>query len=59
MEAYANTQRMAMKKKIPAVPAVRTGRIYLVVGDEFVVPGPRIVIAIRRLAQILHPDAFR
>jgi iron complex transport system substrate-binding protein len=40
---------------LPSLPAVRDGRIYLLVGDEFVVPGPRIVTAARRLAATLHP----
>ena len=31
---------------------------YLVVGDEYVVPGPRLVSATERLARLLHPDAF-
>ena len=34
-------------------------RVYLLVGDEFVVPGPRIVIAARRLAGTLHPEVFK
>ena len=40
-----------------SVPAVRTGRVYLLVGDEFVVPGPRIVAAAEQLARTLHPEA--
>ena len=44
---------------LPAIPAVKNGRIYLLVGDEFVVPGPRVVAAVRRLAAVLHPDAFK
>jgi iron complex transport system substrate-binding protein len=44
---------------LPAVPAVKTGRIYVLVGDEFVVPGPRVVDAVRRLAAVLHPDVFK
>jgi iron complex transport system substrate-binding protein len=40
---------------LPSIPAVKNGRVYLLVGDEFVVPGPRIVIAAERLAQVLHP----
>jgi iron complex transport system substrate-binding protein len=43
---------------LPAVPAVRNGRVYLLAGDEFVVPGPRIVVAAERFAQALHPEAF-
>jgi iron complex transport system substrate-binding protein len=43
---------------LSAVPAVRGGRLYLLVGDEFVVPGPRIVSAAERLARVLHPELF-
>jgi iron complex transport system substrate-binding protein len=44
---------------LAAVPAVKTSRVYLLVGDDFVVPGPRVVGAVRRLAETLHPDAFK
>jgi iron complex transport system substrate-binding protein len=40
-----------------SVPAVKNGRVYALVGDEFVTPGPRVVIAIQRLARTLHPEA--
>lgn len=39
---------------LPSVPAVRNNRVYLLTGDEFVVPGPRIVTAAERFAQVLH-----
>jgi iron complex transport system substrate-binding protein len=41
---------------LPSVPAVRNGRIFLLSGDEFVIPGPRIVIAAERFADALHPS---
>ena len=41
---------------LASVPAVRTNRVYLLGGDEFVVPGPRIVIAAERFATTLHPQ---
>jgi len=44
---------------LPSVPAVKTGRVHLLVGDEFVVPGPRIAVAADRFARALHPEAFR
>jgi iron complex transport system substrate-binding protein len=44
---------------LPSVPAVKSGRVHLLDGQEFVVPGPRIVAAAERLARTLHPDAFR
>ena len=43
---------------LPSVPAVRTGRIHVLVGDEFVIPGPRVAAATAKLARALHPDAF-
>ncbi len=42
---------------LPSVPAVKNNRVFLLGGDEFVVPGPRIVIAADRFARVLHPDA--
>ena len=44
---------------LPSVPAVRAGRIHLLAGDEFVVPGPRVTLAAERFARALHPEAFR
>jgi iron complex transport system substrate-binding protein len=40
-----------------SVPAVNTKRMYVLVGDQFVVPGPRIVDAARQLGRVLHPEA--
>jgi iron complex transport system substrate-binding protein len=42
-----------------SVPAVRNHRVYELAGDEFVVPGPRVVDATRRLARTLHPEKYR
>jgi iron complex transport system substrate-binding protein len=39
---------------LPSVPAVKHGRVYLLVGDEFVVPGPRIVQAAEALEKVIH-----
>jgi iron complex transport system substrate-binding protein len=44
---------------LPSVPAVRNHRVYLLQGEEFVVPGPRVVAATERLARTLHPEAFK
>jgi iron complex transport system substrate-binding protein len=43
---------------LPSVPAVRNHRVYLLQGEEFVVPGPRVAMATERIARVLHPDAF-
>jgi iron complex transport system substrate-binding protein len=55
-------ERMDSERKVwntlPSIPAVKNNRVYLLGGDEFVVPGPRIVIAAQRFAETLHPEAF-
>lgn len=55
--------RMAAERLVwnalASVPAVKNKRVHLLVGDEFVVPGPRIVVAADRFARTLHPDAFK
>jgi iron complex transport system substrate-binding protein len=44
---------------LASVPAVKNHRVTLLVGDEFVVPGPRVVGGTRKLAATLHPGAFK
>jgi iron complex transport system substrate-binding protein len=44
---------------LASVPAVRSHRISALTGDEFVVPGPRVVDATRKLARALHPELFK
>ena len=44
--------------RFSTLPAVRTGRIHFLIGSEIVVPGPRIVEGTRRVAELIHPDAF-
>jgi len=46
-------------KALPSIPAVRNNRVYLLDGQEFVVPGPRIVVAAERFARTLHPEVFQ
>jgi iron complex transport system substrate-binding protein len=43
-------------KTLASVPAVRTGRVHVLTGDQFVVPGPRIVLAAQQLARAIHPQ---
>jgi iron complex transport system substrate-binding protein len=47
----------AVWNALPSVPAVRNNRVFLLGGDEFVVPGPRITLAAERFARTLHPEA--
>ena len=44
---------------LASVPAVRSHRVVALTGDEFVVPGPRVVEATRKLAAAVHPEAFK
>jgi cobalamin transport system substrate-binding protein len=44
--------------RLGSLPAVKSRRVYLLVGDEFVVPGPRVAAATERLARALHPEAW-
>jgi iron complex transport system substrate-binding protein len=44
---------------LASVPAVRAHRVSALTGDEFVVPGPRVVEATRKLARTIHPEAFK
>jgi iron complex transport system substrate-binding protein len=42
-----------------SIPAVRKKRIYQLRGDGMMNPGPRISESVRRVAEVLHPEAFR
>jgi iron complex transport system substrate-binding protein len=42
-------------RALPSIPAVKAGRVHVLRGDEFVIPGPRVVDAARRIADTLHP----
>lgn len=46
-------------RQLGSLPAVRGGRIHLLVGDYLVVPGPRIAEAAETFARTIHPEAFR
>jgi ABC-type Fe3+-hydroxamate transport system substrate-binding protein len=44
---------------LPSIPAVRNHRVFMLQGEEFVVPGPRVALATERLARTLHPEIFK
>jgi iron complex transport system substrate-binding protein len=46
-------------ESLASIPAVRHKRIYQLRGDGMMNPGPRISASVRRMAEVLHPDAFR
>jgi len=43
---------------LSSLPAVRNGRVHILVGQYLVVPGPRFADAVETLARTLHPEAF-
>ncbi len=42
---------------LPTVDAVRQQRIYFLVGEQVLIPGPRITRTLRQLAAMLHPES--
>lgn len=52
------TRELAVWKTLPALPAVRTGRVHIVADDRLSIPGPRVAEGVRLLARVLHPAVF-
>jgi ABC-type Fe3+-hydroxamate transport system substrate-binding protein len=48
---------VALWSRYPSLKAVARHNVFAVASDIFVVPGPRVVDAVRRLARTLHPEA--
>src|SRR5712671_4951313 len=51
-----NNSDMSAWNRLSTVPAVKNHRVILLAGEEFVVPGPRVVAAAQRIAAALHPE---
>ena len=49
---------VAVWERLSSVPAVRNRRVHLLLGNQFVQPGPRMGDATDAIARALHPDAF-
>ncbi len=49
---------IAVWNRLSAVPAVRNRRVRLLLGNQFVQPGPRLGEATTAIARALHPEAF-
>jgi iron complex transport system substrate-binding protein len=43
---------------LPSIPAVRDNKIYLLSGNQLVVPGPRLAQGAEDFARALHPEVF-
>jgi iron complex transport system substrate-binding protein len=57
--ASASGRNLRAWDTLPSIPAVRTKRIYQLTGDGMMNPGPRISTSVRRVAEVLHPQAFK
>jgi len=57
--ASASGRNLHAWESLPSIPAVRNKRIYQLRGDAMMNPGPRIAESVRRMAEALHPDAFK
>jgi iron complex transport system substrate-binding protein len=57
--ASASGRNLAAWNALPSIPAVRNKRIYQLTGDGMMNPGPRISASVRRVAEVLHPEAFK
>lgn len=55
----ARRQLLADWQAMASLPAVRKGRIYVLTDDSLLVPGPRVPLVARRLAEVLHPEAMK
>jgi iron complex transport system substrate-binding protein len=57
--AEARQREIAVWQSLASVPAVRSGRVYLLADQSTVVPGPRVAQAIELIARTLHPEAWK
>ncbi len=49
-------QLLADWKLLPSLPAVRDGRIHILTASSLLIPGPRVLDTIRRLATAIHGE---
>jgi len=54
VEAEINTWSI-----LASVPAVRNRRVYYLIDDRLVIPGPRVAEGTKILADVLHPGAVK
>jgi iron complex transport system substrate-binding protein len=57
--AETRQREIAVWQGLASVPAVRSGRVYLLADQSTVVPGPRVAQAIELIARTLHPEAWK
>lgn len=58
MTTQTQVAEIAVWDRLSAIPAVRNRRVHLLLGNQFVQPGPRMAEATEDIARALHPNAF-
>jgi iron complex transport system substrate-binding protein len=51
--------RADWEKQLPGIAAVKHDNVHYLVDDYLLMPGPRVALTARRLAEIIHPERFR
>ncbi|NIA15783.1 MAG: ABC transporter substrate-binding protein [Nitrospiraceae bacterium] len=57
LSAEEQARYVADWNQMPSLPAVRNGRVYLIMESHALRPGPRVAEIARRVARCLHPEA--
>jgi iron complex transport system substrate-binding protein len=58
MSPEQQLKELALWRRLPGVPAVRSGRIVMITDPRTVIPGPRVAEGTELIARALHPKAF-
>ncbi|QBQ54889.1 ABC transporter substrate-binding protein [Nitrosococcus wardiae] len=55
-KGWNNTTLLQDWAGLPMISAVKTGRIHLFADDFDTVPGPRFILTLEKMAQVIHPE---
>jgi iron complex transport system substrate-binding protein len=58
IDAATRAREEGVWRRLPALPAVKNGRVHVIDGSALVVPGPRLAEGVVSLARTLHPGAY-
>jgi iron complex transport system substrate-binding protein len=59
LEPGLHARELAVWNTLPALPAVRSKRVFLIPDPRTLVPGPRVAEGAALLARSIHPEVFR
>lgn len=58
MGTYDNKKALEFWKKWSIIPAVKENRVYVLINDSAIVPGPRIAEGLAEIASFIHPEVW-